>query len=317
MNTQLAWMPAPDVVDHYGRPLTSDLEFFAPPPEIGRVLTAFSTLKGGKSHPTLLKASGGALGGFAGGFAFGFFVAWIKGGGSSMGIGVGVILGLIVAGFVFVQAAQAGQCTYVGDRGIARCFYSIFNSGPPKTETLVFENAAQLLAGQTDQYVNGGYTGTQFTSRWVDAGGKTLLTIQGSYDRKKMEKTGLPTSMLYQFIDRAEDVWLRLALERALAEQNKFGYATFRLGDTGEAHVGRDYVEVHAKNGVTRFDGSDIAKLEIKKGTVTLQARDAQKGVLGVGRHGIFTIKYAQVGNARLFLHLVNRLGGYEAALAK
>ena len=317
MSTLLAWTPGPDIVDHYARPLASEMEFFTPPPEIGRVLTAFSTLRANKPRPSLLKSLLAALGAFAGGFVGGYALGWIKSG-SREGwecCFAGALLGIILAGMAYYTTARAGQCTYVGERGMARCFHSIYTPNAPKIEVLTFEHAAQLLAGQVDQYSDGGYTRTNFNYRWLDANGKALMIVQGLYNRKKMEKTGLPASMEFGYVERAEGVWLALAFARAQEELSKFGYATFRLGATGEARVGRDYVEVHPKAGsVTRFEGSNIAKLEVNMGSVILQARDAQHGVFGVGRHGIFTVKYALIGNARLFLYLVNRLGGYDPA---
>ena len=51
------WQPGSDVVDHSGENIPTDADFFAPPPEIGEVLTARTSLKRDvkpKSFPTRL-----------------------------------------------------------------------------------------------------------------------------------------------------------------------------------------------------------------------------------------------------------------------
>ena len=47
-----AWTPAEHVLYHSGQPLTTGRQFFAPPPEIGCALSAYSALKvGQRPHP--------------------------------------------------------------------------------------------------------------------------------------------------------------------------------------------------------------------------------------------------------------------------
>ena len=51
----VSWQPAADVVDHNGEPLGVDSDFFCPPPlELGKVISARTTLKKSKQPKSTL-----------------------------------------------------------------------------------------------------------------------------------------------------------------------------------------------------------------------------------------------------------------------
>ena len=182
------WSPPEDVTLHNGEKIPDDMEFFASPSEeIGKVQTAYSTLKAGKAEMNsasrwLIRV--GITGACA---TVGYYIGDalrgpIDGPTQTCVLGgLGLLLGLLLA---FVMTGFSHTCSFVGEAGFSECTIKGSRDSEPKQKAFLFADAVDLRTGQTRNYYNGVYTGTTYFYNWVNDDGKTVRNLNGTYSSK-------------------------------------------------------------------------------------------------------------------------------------
>ena len=303
-----SWVPPQDVKEHSDAPIPPDADFFAAPPaEIGKVQSAQTSLKHGKSpwampmRFALAATVGAVLGGglyyvltnaarrpsdpewfmLAGlVFALGFTVAWLSTG--------------------FKQT-----CSYVGEEGVARYTAKGSRENLAKLEYLHFADAAEVRTAQTRHYYNGVYTGTSYAFTWTDPAGRRLLKLSGQHRGKK----GRPKpSDPFHFAEAAEIAWSTYLLGTLDAQLAAQGYLQFNIKPGQFVRVGRGFFEFCLRDEVQKITREEIKSVNLSSGHFHIATKDAK----WFGRSGKFSFNYANMANARLFLLAMDKLVGYR-----
>lgn len=304
------WTPGPEVKDHSSDPPLPGLVYFAaPPPEIGKVLSAHSTLKAGKwpmNVPLRL-----AIIFTAALLSAKVFFSFVTDPGQH-DVERWAVLGCtavvaIVAGFVAWWATLfSKKCSYVGDMGFARFTWSGSPASTPKLELLQFKDAVDLRTGQTRHYHNGIYTGTTYNYQWLNASGKTIRKLSGKFQSK--EGTPKRTDP-YWFARMAEAAWNCVLAEAMQQELDTQGFVHFTVNTRDWINIGRGYIEICFGGGEPqRLEPKDIASLSINSGTFAIKTHDAK----WFSRKGKFSFDYAKMSNAQMFLRALEALLGYQ-----
>lgn len=294
------WEPDEGVVTHGATDIPETMQFFVnPPPEIGEVATAYSTLQHGKK-PMAMGTR----------FFIGALIAAI---GLGVGFAIGnspidiicAIVGPVLGLGVWLALGFKHTCSYVGKAGMARYVLKGSLDAEPVEEVLVFADASDLTASQTRHYQNGIYTGTNYAFTWTAADGGKLLTLKGTYSSKE----GFPkTKDPYHFARVGEIVWSDHISERMQAELDEHGSVEFAVNKRDFIRIGPGFIEFEFKGDVQRVPVEEIKKLNIGGGTFTIHTNDAG----WFGSKGKFSFNYGSLGNASMFITALERLLGYE-----
>jgi hypothetical protein len=298
---------APELRNHAGEPLPRDVDFFTPPPpEIGAVVSAHSTLrKSVRPRPAGLRA-GLALS-IGGGVlllilvlvaaarprAAGHLVVWPT------------LAGLLAAGAAVLTTRFKHTCSYVGQEGVARFSCAGDRDRLVLQEVFLFKDAAELRTSQVRHYVNGAYTGTDYSFTWTDVGGQTRYVFRGRYqDQKGRPKPSNP----YHFGRAAEVAWSNYLLPGAFRQLDLSGAVLFMLSGGGWIRVGRSGLRIHQGGKEEEWDAREIAGVTGDGGTVKIKRRDAREGWFSSS--GVFKFDFSGLGNAQLFFFLVEKVLG-------
>jgi hypothetical protein len=297
------------VPDHDGKMPTAPFDFFIPPPpEVGKLISARSSLKVGKKPMSGIGRLIVAL--LVGGVGFGFFylIAIQEDDRSDrqMFTIIGAVSGVIAFLIALVLAKFKATCSYVGDSGVATAIVRGNRGNPPKVELLVFNNAAELKASQVRQSVNGIYTGTNYNYIWNDFDGRKIFQLKGSYNAKKgaVPKSKSP----YHLARMAEIAWSQVLLDRADLCLKEEGSIPFQIDSKRLVRVGPGFIEFHFGGEAVRVTKDDIAKVTLGSGTFSFQHKDAK----WFSRQGKFSFPYGQMANAKVFLITLDKLMGYR-----
>lgn len=299
------WRHPDGVLDLMGQPLPADRFFFVPPPpEIGPVTSAWSTVReGSPPRPWWLKAA--LVLGIAIGAGYAAHLALGNQRGRQADQELGAMAGIIAVALVglFFAVRQRNRCTYVGAEGIAR-----FRWGKRRGEVLRFPDADHLITSQTRHYTNGVYTGTSYHFAWFGPDGRRLMRVNGTYyDRKGKAK---PNSD-YNFALTSELAWSNHYVDRAVAQLNHRGFAQFNTNRKGHAiRVLPGAIEFIVKGETVRLTPAEIKKLELSSGHLVAHHKDA-KWYSGNGK---FSFPYGGIANARVMLLLLEKLVGYRVS---
>ncbi len=300
--TSSGWIPTENVTRHAGSSHPPGMEFFAdPPPEIGTIVSADSTLFNPESPSrTQIRLRKCGLWGLVGA-AVGAFVALIF----EFSLVLGVILGVGIAVVLVLLSTQYFyQCSYVGEQGIALYTLKGNSSAQPQTRTFCFKDGKNLYTKQTRSYYNGVYTGTTYNYRW------TLLTgadfkLGGSY---RSEEGTPPEKSLWYFAKAAEGAWSVHLLQTMTAQLEQLGYVEFPItGSLRAVRVGAGFMEFEEKNGTRqRVDVADMKDIRLGSGVFQFKHKDS---TWWSGK-GKYSFAYGNIPNARLFLICLDRLTG-------
>ena len=295
------------IPNHTGEPRAKPADFFAPPPpEIGQVLTAESSLAPGRRAMPLwlrLAIAGIIAAGLWGG------TTWLLQGSREYGQMAPVIAffwAAIVAG-VFLYLTRFSQtCTYVGKDGASRFRLRGSRSATAKETTLLFAHAAELRASQVRQHYNGVYVGTNYDYRWSDAAGRLLYRLNGTYraGRKKLPKQG----SAYNFALAAEMAWSNHFLTRAQAHLESEGSIPFRIDAHKVVRVGPGFLEFHFGDQPQRVTKEEIASVSLGNGQFSFKHKDAR----WFSRAGKYSFAYGRMANGRVFMLALDKLMGYR-----
>jgi hypothetical protein len=296
--------------DHSGQRRPFPKEFFAPPPpQIGNVISADSDLRQGKNGlPVvvrwliILAVSGGVFAAF-------YWFASIQEKRTDRNLiqSWGYILTVLAFVAAWFLTRFRKTCTYVGDAGVVRYTLKGSQNSTPHVDLLVFNDAAEVHASQTRQYLNGVYTGTSYDYYWTDASGRRVLRVKGTYRaNNKPPKQGHP----FHFAHAAETAWSEHFLRRAEQQLKSEGSIAFRVDKRGRiVRVGPGFLEFHfGGDGPQRFTAEDIASVGLGGGYFSFKHKDAK----WYSRQGNYNFSYGSMANAKVFLFALNRLMGYR-----
>jgi hypothetical protein len=291
---------------HAGEPLPPDVEFFAPPPpEIGALISANSTLRRGK-EPWSLAAR----------------LAWFFG---VAGVGLAVVLVFIVAklpvaavaltSFVALVGALvslwvtrfAHFCSFVGQEGLAR-YRCRGERDNVHGDMFLFRDAHELRTAQTRHYYNGGYTGTTYDFSWTDVHGRRVYTLTGRYNSEQ----GTPkATSAFHLATAAELAWSNYLLHNVRDQLAAGESITFGLKGDDYLRIGPGLVVLHSRKNKVRFEGDDIERIRIDQGVVAIMEPGAREGWFT--SEGVYKFAYGDLANAQFFLFLMERLVGVRA----
>jgi hypothetical protein len=305
-----AFVAIAEFLDHDGKVPSQPFEFFFPaPPEIGKIISARSSLRVGKRPlPPLARFGINLL------IPVVFFLVvyviaqcaaenpnerW-----TFQALG-GVLAVLAFPILLLANRTPKSVCSYVGQEGVA-ISTARRRTGPPKTQLLFYKDAAELIAAQTRHHYNGVYTGTTYAYAWTDFDGETILKLKGKYYAKKGK---LPKSKSpYHLARMAEIVWSQVLTARADHCLKEEGSIPFRVDKSRVVRVGPGFIEFHFGGDPVRVTKDEIAKVTLGGGNFSFQHKDAK----WFSRQGKFSFQYGKMANAKMFLRALEKLMGYR-----
>jgi hypothetical protein len=301
----LGWDPPADLQMHSSVAIPLDMDFFVePPPEIGDLLSAHSTLKKSKepmgAMSRMIIAFVVAIGIWLG---FWLLLKAMDPNDEITGHVLGLIVGLLGLAIVYAVTGFKHVCTYVGKKGLAR--YTIKGSryADPQEELVEFDQVIDLFTGQTRHYTNGVYTGTQYFFRWDDSKGRKKLNLTGSYRSEKGEP---PPQDPFYFGQAGEISWSIYLLDALQKELDEHGSVEFKVNSKDAVRVGVGYMEFCFGSKEQRVDGEELKHISIGGGTFSFKTADAK----WYSSKGKFSFDYSRMANARCFLLVLNNLLG-------
>lgn len=303
------WRPIGEIPRHSGDPTEPDFDFFAaPPPEIGQILSAETTLRT-KTKPWRLptRLVLAALLAWAFYMLFDFI-------GSSAANGkdrdtyqiIGVCGGAVIAFVSWFLTRYSHSCSFVGNLGIAKVAATGSRDNVKPANIFLFENAAELRTSQTRHYHNGVYTGTNYTFTWTNSEGKKAHVLSGTYrGENKPPKPKDP----FHFAVMAENAWSGFLFDRIVATLESTGSARFNLSGKHYVSVGQGFMDLCTSGTEeVHLDAKEIGGIQIDSGQVKIKRVDAKEGWFS--STGVYKFSYDQMANSKLFLLLYTRLIG-------
>lgn len=298
--TPRGWTPPPEVKDHLGGYIPPSWDFFAaPPPHIGAVTSAASSLtKEEEPMATGTRAMVALVSGLiAGGIIVGVGVPfewepiWI-------GIG-GTIAFLLVGVIAWYWNAFDHTVHYVGAEGVAMISCSGDRDQIYDTQVFRFDQAAELRVDITHHYKNGIYQHTNYSYNWTDAAGNYVHTISGSHS---YEYETPPANDLYNYATSAETAWSLYLFNQAVDQINRQGFYQFNLYGGEFVRIGQGFVELSMGGNQERVRKEDMSQATMESGVLSIRRKDAVDGWFTSS--GVFTFNYSDLANGRLFVVL-------------
>ena len=198
------WTPPPGVTDHLGEPLGFDADFFVPPPpEIGAIRTADTSLAlGGQGLSQWLRVERTlAVGLFAGSVAWLLMKLAEPRDESAWWIG-GVLCGWGAGLLAWGKERYRHACYYVGAHGVARFEAAGAWGTIVEAERFLFADAADVRVTLTGRE----HGWTDFRFDWLDADGRVVFQIAGAYHGHFTGRNPW-TDLLYQWGWAAREAW--------------------------------------------------------------------------------------------------------------
>ncbi|MEX2212971.1 MAG: hypothetical protein WD768_02510 [Phycisphaeraceae bacterium] len=303
-----SWIPGEEVCHHNGEAVWRHVVYFEPPPaEIGPVLAAASTLPPGKKPASPAKRFAWSLGVF---LAIMLpmelmVIAKVTGPDKSVIRIVSGLFALAISGVVLAAMSFKHVCTYVGELGIARFTIRGSLDNEPMREVFEFKDAGDLKTGQTRQFVNGIYSGTDFHHTWYDYEGRKVFAFKGRFH----SKDGVPKAKdNYWFARASELAWNAFISEAMQSELDELGFVQFNVNKNDWVRVGSGFMEFNFGGQSNRVTVEDIKTLSIDQGTFTILTHDAG----WFSNKGKFRFDYSRIANAQMFLVALEKLLGYQ-----
>jgi hypothetical protein len=191
---------------------------------------------------------------------------------------------------------------YVGTRGIAHFTCKGSRQNVKAREVFLFPTAQDLRVQTTHHYHNGAYTGTMYRYAWSNEAGKAVYVLSGKHNSK--DKLPPPQDK-YRFALAAEVGWSAYLLASILPQIEAGETYVFRLQKQNNIKVSNDSLELEIKKKVQRFTFEQLAEVKVKDGKVMLKEEGAREGWFQ--SEGVHSFAYSDLGNARLFLLLMEQ----------
>lgn len=303
-----AWLPEGAVTLHNGEAMPADMVFFAPPPaQIGKVFSAFSSLRPADRPRSPMAKSITAAVIFVSLALLAEFTLVAQAGPREKGQ---------VRMVVYIVAAVAGalsmvikpfrrECTYVGELGLARFTLHKSLEADPKAECIEFKALSNVRSQQTRNYYNSVYTGTSYTYTWRDHDGKPAFTINGNYRSEQ----GTPKAHdNYWFALAAEASWSGFISNAMQAELDREGFVHFDVNKNDWVRIGPGFMEFCFRGNTDRIEADQIKALSLDGGHFTIKTHDAK----WFSKKGTFRFDYSQMTNAKMFIFALEKLMGYQ-----
>ncbi len=298
------WQPTTGVTDHQGKPLLPEQDFFAPPPpEIGEVVSAWTSLVRGKSSWGAYVVTGAALAGLLAGAGL---------------VEKGLVSGSRYLWPIFSAAAAAlpawwfarfsHRVSYVGTQGVAvlRCSGS---REAVKTETLfVFRDAKALKMNELIQDMLLGFDAT-YNFIWTDAEGREKFKIR--HMSEDWLRSGPPARSDYNLARSAELSWSRYLMELGREGLAQNGWMEFKIKDGEFVRVGQGFLELGRSGRTERLKSEELS---IFRGTGALRIarKDDTQGAGGVLEKDGFDFETAPMPNLMAFLLALKSLTDFN-----
>jgi len=294
------WLPEADAKNYYGHPIPSDWDFFvAPPPEIGTVIGAQSSLTAGvePGPVTRHRVRCTALGvGIVALVWFLFYFADWKPEQLPGFYMTGVVSATVFAIIIWLCAKPSYVCSYVGAQGVA--YFACYGRRDHlvRSEVFRFEDATELRTKLRSIYVNFAYLHTHYVYVWTDSNHRVRYKLAGRH----YAKNGLPQNQQesYVFARVAEVAWTNHLMERNIASIHEGGVVEFNAGRKRRVSVGYDFLEISGE----RFEHGDI-DVAVHRGIITFKRTRPRPGLFG--RKTICSVAYGDFANVRAFLALL------------
>jgi hypothetical protein len=305
VDSQPAWEPSAEVTEHCSSPLPADADFFAPPPaEIGKVQSAFTTLKRSKNA---MPTSSRLLIALAVGGVSAMIVVYLIQQDEEMASvawPTGMLILFCVGLGAWVATEFRQRCDYVGVEGVAQFYLRGSRQSIPKcTMMLLFNQAHELRTGQTRHYTNWAYDKTTYFFNWTDKTGRPLLTLAGKYcSMNGMPGRGHP----FHFAKASEIAWSLYLLDRVADELERKGSIEFRINRGLTVRVGPGFLEFDHNGEVAHIRVDEIKTCNLNEGTFHIAHKDTR----WFSFKGKFNFSYASMPNARVFLLLIEKVVG-------
>ena len=300
--TVSVWNPPEGVTRHSESAIPEDLVFFgSPPPEIGNIITADSTLtqKTKPMNGVLRVILSIGIGLFAG------VILWSL---LSIFVSTGVI-GLLIAfalsiAVTYLAFGFSATCSFVGDKGIAEFTINGVKDTTPTVQTTKFEEISHLYTSQTRRYKNFIYQGTDYNYEWKRSD-DIVHTISGTYHNEK----GFPEDKdPWHFGNSAEIAWTNHLLHIANEDLERLGYIEFPMaGNPQMVRVGQGFLEFVTSQGDSqKVTVDDMQDVRLESGKFYFKHKDAQWW----SGKGKYNFSYGEMPNVKLFWLCLHRLTG-------
>ncbi len=301
---QSNWIPNANIVRHSGSPIPQEMVFLAaPPPEIGKIISAESTLGAVKKKESPFSQFSNAINGaIFGGFLGALVSAFIP----KLAVII-IIIGAIIGIIVYIEKVP-NRFSYVGEQGIA--LYTITNHSSPSSEMkidiLCFQQVKNLYTSQTRRYYNHSYTSTSYRYEFEKTVGNSYI-INGSHHSENQLP---PDDNHWHFASAAESAWTVYLLPIANDHLNRLGYVDFPFQSPEQLQsirIGDGWMEFVMKNGTSqRATVADMKDIKLGAGHFQFNHKDA-KWWSGKGK---YSFDYSNIANAQMFLICLDRLTG-------
>ncbi|MEO0536231.1 MAG: hypothetical protein AAF215_20445 [Cyanobacteria bacterium P01_A01_bin.123] len=306
------WHPPEGVTRHSGSAIAEDLIFFeTPPPEIGRLITADSTLTTAKNPRTAPPRLAAVI--FIGlslGVTCWFILRWLLSDESlpTMGEWIGLVLicGISIA-LTDLAIGFSITCSFVGEAGIAEATIKRPKRKEPTVKTILFQDISHLYTSRTREYVNGAYAHTRYEYRWLRSD-KIVHTIAGVYYNENDQPKDLGN--LWYLGNAAETAWTDHLLQIANQDLERLGYIEFPMsGNPQMVRVGQGFLEFVTRQGETqRVTVEDMKDVQLKSGQFYFKHKDTQWW----SGKGKYSFAYGDMPNVALFWLCLHRLTGFS-----
>ena len=297
--------------NHGGEPLHPSADFFADaPPDIGPVVSAYSTLRHGVEPWSGAGRLGLAAGVGGAGLLLGFLIVLAADPFDSVWYIVwSLAFAALFAGIALLCTGFKHTCSYVGRDGVARFTCTGNRDVISVAEVFRFRDAAELRPSQTRHYYNGAYTGTSYSHSWSDVGGRKRYVISG---RHKNEKGNPPSTDPYQFARAAEIQWTIYLLDETYRTIELNGTVLFNLTGGQWVRLGKGFMILSTGGDGAQWEADEISQVNVNQGVVRIKRSDAQEGWFS--SQGVFKFSFDSLANAQLFFHLCEKLVGVAVA---
>ncbi len=303
---------------HAGQKIAEDCVFFAPPPKkIGRVKTAHTSLLKHSPLPLLPLCVSYPLCVFGLGLGISLLLCSVFD--TEIAIdrwplyGAAGLLSFLIWKLNGPLSQFYHDCTYVGDKGVARFLLTNQRKQIVTKKVLLFDEARYLYHKSTLQLVNHMYRKTVFSFTWTDQHKSVLLQIDGDHGNKSDNPEDL--SHPYYFGQAAEVAWNDYLRPRVLNALKKNQVISFKAGDM-TIDLSREELHFSEKSKRLELGLGEIHSITCGSGLIEMhhskymQSRLLPKLWSGKGffRGRAIRLPYASLSNADLFLSAVKVL---------
>jgi hypothetical protein len=303
------------LVTHAGLPVSEDDVFFVqPPPQIGRLLSAHTSLNLANPPTPLRKKLTISL------LVYAFLIAvasslvlafpspyrsissQLLGGWACVSV-----VSFFLFSFPLLFWGRKLECTFVGTHGVASAERKGSSQIVQSKKWLEFRQAAYLLGGQQTNYWNGVYVGTMYHYAWVDSKGEILFVIEGTFKAKDGQPE--PGNPIY-FALAAEDAWTRHLHLRIAQRKQETGKddLRFRLGKSGELRLTRTGVVIRRDGIEHELRRGEIGRITVGTDNLTFEEVGAKQGWFR--KEGFHSFPFSMLANGRFFLEVVEEYLG-------